>query len=123
MYFNPKEEYFDSIIKWHSVRNGVTGLTAEHIGYENGVLGGVLAALATFCSQGDSVLLHNPAHVGFTLSLMNNGYNIVQSQLVQDENGVWRMNFDDMEKKIVENNIHAAIFCTPHNPTGRVWEM
>ena len=27
-----------------------------------------------------------------------------------------------MEKKIVENHIHAAIFCSPHNPCGRVWE-
>ena len=40
----------------------------------------------------------------------------------KDENGVWRMDFDDMEKKIVENKIHAAIFCSPHNPCGRVWE-
>ena len=31
------------------------------------------------------------------------------------------MDFEDMEKKIVENHIHAAIFCSPHNPTGRVW--
>ena len=27
-----------------------------------------------------------------------------------------------MEKKIVENHIHACIMCSPHNPTGRVWE-
>ena len=27
-----------------------------------------------------------------------------------------------MERKIKENHIHAAVFCTPHNPTGRVWE-
>jgi cystathionine beta-lyase len=27
-----------------------------------------------------------------------------------------------MERKIVQNNIHAALFCSPHNPTGRVWE-
>ena len=27
-----------------------------------------------------------------------------------------------MEEKIVQNKIHAAIFCSPHNPTGRVWE-
>ena len=32
------------------------------------------------------------------------------------------MDFEDMEKRIVEKQIHAAIFCTPHNPTGRVWE-
>ena len=121
-YFSTKQEYYDAIIKWHKERNGVTGLLPEHIGYENGVLGGLLSALGTFCSKGDNVLVHNPAYIGFTSSLKNSGYNAVFSQLVQDENGIWRMDFDDMEKKISENNIHAAIFCSPHNPTGRVWE-
>ena len=121
-YFMPTEEYFGSIIKWQEDHNGVTGLTKEHIGYENGVLGGVVTALNVFCSRGDKVLLHSPTYVGFTGSLLNNGYEIVHSQLVRDEAGVWRMDFEDMEKKIVENKIHAAIFCSPHNPTGRLWE-
>ena len=47
---------------------------------------------------------------------------MVLSPLVRDENGVWRMDYEDMERKIKENRIHAAVFCTPHNPTGRVWE-
>ena len=46
---------------------------------------------------------------------------IVSSPLVQDENGVYRMDFEDMEKKIQEKGIRVAIFCNPHNPTGRVW--
>ena len=121
-YFRTSEEYFNSIIKWHAVRNGVTGLLPEHIGYENGVLGGVLSALGVFCSQGDNVLVHSPTYLGFTGSLKNNGYNIVHSPLYLDENGVWRMDFEDMEKKLSEKRIHAAIFCSPHNPTGRVWE-
>ena len=121
-YFMPTSEYFDSIIKWHETRNGVTGLEPKHIGYENGVLGGVVTALNVLCSRGDKVLLHSPTYIGFTASLTNNGYDIVHSQLVKDENGVWRMDFEDMEKKIVENKIHAAVMCSPHNPTGRVWE-
>lgn len=32
------------------------------------------------------------------------------------------MDYEDMDKKIKENKIHVAIFCTPHNPTGRVWD-
>ena len=122
-YFMPTQEYFDSIIRWQEDHNGVTGLTAANIGYENGVLGGVVTALNVFCSRGDKVLLHSPTYVGFTGSLTNNGYDIVHSPLVQDENGVWRMDFEDMEKKIVDGKIHAAIFCSPHNPTGRVWEQ
>lgn len=121
-YFDIRDEYYDSIIKWHNIRNGVNDLTSEHIGYENGVLGGLLSALGSFCSKGDSILIHNPAYLGFTFSLKNAGYNIVLSQLIKDENGIWRIDFDDMEKKISENKIHAAIFCSPHNPTGRVWE-
>lgn len=121
-YFSPREEYFDAIIQWHKNRNGVEGLKPKHIGYENGVLGGVVSALNVLCSKGDSVLLHSPTYIGFTNSLTNNGYHIVHSPLVKDENNVYRMDFEDMEKKIVENHIHAAIFCSPHNPTGRVWE-
>ena len=121
-YFNPRQEYFDSIINWHNERKGVTDLLPEHIGYENGVLGGVLSALGTFCSRGDKVLVHSPVYMGFTASLGNAGYEIVKSPLIKDENGVWRMDFEDMEKKLSENAIHAAIFCSPHNPTGRVWE-
>lgn len=121
-YFDLSEEYYDSIIRWQENRNGVTGLTKECIGYENGVLGGVISALNVMCSKGDSVLLHSPTYIGFTNCMKNNGYNIVHSALVKDENGVWRMDFADMEKKIVENHIHAAVFCSPHNPCGRVWE-
>ena len=121
-YFDPSEEYYASIIRWQEKRNGVTGLKPEHIGYENGVLGGVISALNVMCSKGDNVLLHSPTYIGFTMSLENNGYHIVHSPLVKDENGVWRMDFEDMEKKIVKNRIHAAVFCSPHNPCGRVWE-
>lgn len=121
-YFDLSEEYYDSIIRWQENRNGVTGLTKECIGYENGVLGGVISALNVMCSKGDSVLLHSPTYIGFTNCMKNNGYNIVHSSLVKDENGIWRMDFADMEKKIVENRIHAAVFCSPHNPCGRVWE-
>ena len=121
-YFSATDEYYNSIIKWHETRNGVTGLTKECIGYENGVLGGVISALNVFCSKGDKVLLHTPTYIGFTNCMTNNGYDMVLSPLKKDENGVWRMDFEDMEEKLKTQNIHAAVFCSPHNPCGRVWE-
>lgn len=121
-YFLPKKEYFDSIIKWQETRHDVTGLMAEHIGYENGVLGCVISAINAFSAPGDCVLLHSPTYIGFTQSLENNGRRIIHSDLVLDENGIWRMNYEDMEAKLKEYKIHVAVFCSPHNPCGRVWE-
>ena len=121
-YFSPTDGYYDAILRWQRERNGVTGLERAHIGYENGVLGGVVSALNVLCSRGDNVLLHSPTYIGFTHALTDNGYHIVHSPLALDGDNVWRMDFDDMERKIVEHHIHAAVFCSPHNPCGRVWE-
>mgnify|MGYP004473218599 FL=1 len=121
-YFDPSKAYYDAILNWQYTRNGVTGLEPKHIGYENGVLGGVISALNCVCSRGDKVLVHSPTYIGFTRSLENNGYDIVHSPLVKDENGVWRMDYADMEQHLKNEKIHAAILCSPHNPCGRVWE-
>lgn len=121
-YFSPTDEYFNSIIQWHERRNGVKGLTKEYIGYENGVLGGVISALNCVCSKGDKVLVHSPTYIGFTMALGNNGYDLVHSSLMKDEQGIYRMDYEDMEEKLKSQKIHAAILCNPHNPCGRVWE-
>ena len=121
-YFDATDAYYDSIIRWHEEQNHVTGLEKECIGYENGVLGGVISALNVLCSKGDKVLIHTPTYIGFTMSLTNNGYDMVHSPLKKDEEGIWRMDYEDMEEKLKTEKIHAAIFCSPHNPCGRVWE-
>ena len=121
-YLSPYDCYYDAIINWQRERNGVDYIEKKHIGYLNGVLGGVVAAANVFCSKGDSILVHSPTYVGFNHSLGDCGYNLVRSPLVRDEKGVLRMDFDDMEDKITKHKIHAAVFCSPHNPSGRVWE-
>jgi len=56
-YFDPSPAYYDAIVRWHELRNGVTGMRPEHIAYENGVLGGVVSTLRAYVQPGDAVLL------------------------------------------------------------------
>ena len=121
-YFPLPKEYFHSIIRWQQRRNSVEGLLPEHIGYENGVLGGVSSALQAFTAPGEEVLVHSPTYVGFTHTFQDTGRIAVHSPLKRDGEGIWRMDYEDMDRKIKEHNIHLAIFCSPHNPCGRVWE-
>lgn len=122
-YFPLPKEYFDCIISWQEKRNGVSGLLPEHIGYENGVLGGVSSVLQAFTAPGEKVLVHSPTYVGFTHTFEDTGRVPVHSALRRDEDGIWRMDYEDMDRKIKEHGIHMAIFCSPHNPCGRVWEQ
>ena len=82
-YFDPTDDYYNSIIRWQETRNHVTGLTREHIGYENGVLGGIISTLSCLAAPGDAVLLHSPTYTGFTYSIEANGFRIVNSPLIK----------------------------------------
>ena len=121
-YFPMPPAWYDAILGWQRRRNGVEDLRAEHIGYENGVLGGVSSAIQMLTAPGEKILLHSPTYVGFTHVLENTGRTAVHSPLKRDADGIWRMDYEDMDRKLKDNRIHLAIFCSPHNPTGRVWE-
>jgi cystathionine beta-lyase len=120
-YFPLPDWYFNQIKEWHKERNNVD-VEKEWIGYENGVLGCVASAIQAFTVPGEPVLFHSPTYIGFTHTMENNGRKMIFSPLKKDENGVWRMDYEDMDAKIKENSIHTVVFCSPHNPCGRVWE-
>lgn len=61
-YFQLSDAYFDSIIRWQQVRHGVTGLERQHIGYENGVLGGVSSVVQALTCPGEPILVHSPTY-------------------------------------------------------------
>lgn len=121
-YYSASDAYYNSILSWHERRHHFSGLKREDIGYENGVHGMVTSAIQILSSPGDKILLHSPVYVGYASDIEGTGRKSVYSPLLPDENGVWRMDFEDMERKIKENRIHLVVFCSPHNPTGRVWE-
>ncbi len=122
-YYNLKDTgYHEAVKKWQKERNNVDIGNDDYISYENSVLGGVANILNTYTEVGDPILLHSPTYVGFTGTVNAAQRSIVLSELKKDAEGTYRIDYEDCEKKIVENKIKVAIFCSPHNPTGRVWD-
>ena len=103
-YFFPRDEYFESIIRWRTTRDGYQDLKREYIGYENGVHGCVSSAVQTFSAPGDKILLHSPVYVGFTNDVEGLGRTSIYSALKKDENGVWRMDFEDVRLWVKHKN-------------------
>ena len=118
-YFLPRDAYFAAIAAWR--KPGHPDIPREAIGYENGVHGFVTSAVQALTEPGEAILLHSPYYVGFRADIEGLGRRSVFSELRLDEDGVWRMDYEDMDRKIRENGIRVVLFCAPHNPTGRVW--
>lgn len=87
-----------------------------------GVVFALSAAVRATTQIGDNILVLPPVYYPFYRVIVDNDRNIVRSELTY-ENGRYTMNFSDVEKKIVENDVKALIFCSPHNPVGRVWTV
>lgn len=118
-YFDMPDAYYKAIQFWQKETHGID-VEKDAIGYENGVLGILSSALQAFTAPGEAILVQSPCYIGFLHTLRNLGRKIIDSLLIEEEN--WSMNYDDIEEKIKSNNIHFAMFCSPHNPCGRVWK-
>lgn len=119
-YFNLSDKYYQSIIDWHKTMYD-EALERDCIGYENGVLGGLSTALKVFNPSNNKVLVQSPCYIGFTNVLKDNDYEIVYNPMYLDTNNIWRIDYELLEKQIIENKIEVAIFNNPQNPSGRVF--
>ena len=70
--------------------------------------------------EGDALLIQQPVYFPFREVIEDNGRIFVNNQL-HYEDGKYTIDFEDFEKKIVDNNVKVFILCNPHNPVGRVW--
>ena len=78
------------------------------------------AIIKALTSPGDKVLVQTPVYNCFFSSIRNNGCEIVSNPLIY-ENETYRIDFDDLEKKVADSKVRLLLLCNPHNPAGRVW--
>ena len=86
-----------------------------------GVVFALAMAVKAYTQPGDSVLIQLPVYYPFSEVIQDNGRKVVSSNLYQGEDNRYHTDFQDFEKKIVEENVKLFFLCNPHNPVGRVW--
>ena len=118
-YTDPKMEYFDSVIGWFYSHFGWEG-KPEWITVTPGVVVAISVAVRALTKEGEGVLIQQPVYYPFSEAILLNKRKLVNNQLVY-ENGKYSIDFEDFEKKIVDENVKLFILCSPHNPVGRVW--
>lgn len=118
-YTDPKDDYFDAVNGWFERRHGFK-VDHDWITIIHGVVYGIVLAIRAFTEPGEAVMIQQPVYYPFAESVRVNKRKLVNNQLVYKD-GKYEIDFDDFEKKIVEEKVKLFLLCSPHNPVGRVW--
>ncbi len=112
-------EYYDLLIAWNKKRFCFVPDRAWIVPCE-GVMFGIAASIRALSEVNDSVLILQPVYYPFANVIKDNRRRLVVSELV-NEAGRYQIDFEDLERSIIENRVKLLLFCSPHNPVGRVW--
>lgn len=118
-YSEAKEDYFHSVHKWVQKHYG-WDTKADWLIKTPGIVYAIAMAIQGLTKEGDAVLIQQPVYYPFSETVVDNHRKLVNNQLVY-ENGKYHIDYEDFERKIVENNVKLFLLCNPHNPVGRVW--
>lgn len=113
------DAFFEAVSKYWERRHGYR-IPTEHMVYSNGVVAAISSIVRKLTTPAENVLIQAPVYNIFYNSIINNGRNVLSSDLVYDGRG-YSIDFADLEEKLARPQTSLMILCNPHNPVGRIW--
>lgn len=118
-YSDVKEDYYRALETWFKERFD-WAVQPQWLVKTPGVVYALAVAVQSLTGPGDAVLVQPPVYYPFFSVIRDNGRRVVENPLVY-ENGGYAIDFEDFERKIIEEKVRLFLLCSPHNPVGRVW--
>ena len=113
------QAYYDGFINWEKTYHGYE-VQREWLRFAPGVVTGFYWLIRLLTEPGDGVIILTPVYYPFMSAIEDQGRKLVKCELVNTD-GVYSVDYADFEAKIEKENVRAFLFCSPHNPVGRVW--
>ena len=114
------DEYYNSVINWLKEKHNYE-IKKEWLRFTNGVVTAIYCFVNIFTKVDDAVLILTPVYYPFHNAVKDNNRKLITCDL-KNTDGYFTIDYDEVEKKIVENKVKLFIQCSPHNPAGRVWK-
>lgn len=118
-YTDAGEDYYTETVNWMQRRHHWT-IEKDWLVLLPGVVTAINVAVRAFVKPGEKIAILTPVYYPFKKTIEACDCTTVSSSLINQE-GVYSINFDDLEAKLADPEVKMLIFCSPHNPIGRVW--
>ena len=110
----------EAVQNWEEKHHGYD-FDKDALVFIEGVVPAISTAIQAFTKEGEAVLINTPVYPPFARSIKLNNRRLITNSLVEKD-GLFEIDFDQLEKDLVEEDVKLYILCNPHNPGGRVWE-
>ena len=113
------EEYWPTVMKWIEDHHQWK-VEREWLTYIPGIVKGIGMVINAMLEKDDKVIIQPPVYHPFRLIPQRNGREVVYNPLIENEDGTYSMDFDNLEN-IGDDKCRLLILSNPHNPAGIVW--
>ena len=113
-------EFAKRISWWYNSRHGWRPDPA-HVFATHGIGNAVGLTLQSLTEPGDGIIVFSPVYHEFANKIRRNGRVMLESPLQVDADGLFRMDLEGLQASLTGNE-KAVLFCSPHNPAGRIWD-
>ena len=110
----------EAVQNWEEKQHGYR-FDKDALVFIEGVVPAISTAIQAFTEEGEAVLINTPVYPPFARSIKLNNRRLITNSLVEKD-GLFEIDFDQLEKDFVEEDVKLYVLCNPHNPGGRVWE-
>ena len=110
----------EAVQNWEEKQHGYR-FEKDALVFIEGVVPAISTAIQAFTKEGQAVLINTPVYPPFARSIKLNNRRLITNSLVEKD-GLFEIDFDQLEKDFVEEDVKLYVLCNPHNPGGRVWE-
>ena len=118
-YILTPDSYYESIINWIQNRYGEK-IERDQLLLATGVLPSIQSAIRAFCPKNSKVVLNSPGYSELYVNIRKAHCLPNESPLIK-KNGIYHLDFQDLSKRLSQDDVHAFLLVNPHNPTGNCW--
>ena len=119
-YTSRPDSYYESAVKWTKEIHGFD-IQAGKLEHSPGVVPSLSMLIRLLTDPEDKVIVQAPVYPPFFRVVEKNNRKLLINNLIE-ENGIYKIDFQDFEEKAKDEKAKFFILCNPHNPVGRVWK-
>ncbi len=114
------ESWYSAYRDWWKSRHHFD-MDREWLIFCTGVVPAISSIIRKLTTPAEKVLIQTPVYNIFFNSILNNGRQVLESELRYKE-GEYEIDFEDLERKLADPQTALMILCNPHNPIGKIWD-